>query len=236
MKILLEGKAKKIFYSRDKDILIQHFKDDATAFNNKRKKKFINKGIINNDISANIFKFLNANKINTHFIKKISDREQLIRKVKIIPLEVVIRNYTAGSLCTRTGVKHGKKISPALIEFYFKSDKLGDPFLGEQHIEYLNLCNRKEIIEIKKIAFEINTLLIKYFKDIKIILVDFKIEFGKLKNKFILADEISPDSCRLWDISSKKSLDKDIFRKNNGNLLEAYKNVSERIKKKYNEI
>ena len=125
---------------------------------------------------------------------------------------------------------------PALIEFYFKSDKLGDPFLGEQHIEYLNLCNRKEIIEIKKLALEINTLLIKYFKDIKIILVDFKIEFGKLKNKFILADEISPDSCRLWDISSKKSLDKDIFRKNNGNLLEAYKNVSERIKKKYNEI
>ncbi len=236
MKLILEGKAKKIYSTPKRDTLVQYFKDDTTAYNNKKKKKFFNKGVINNFISANIFLFLKSNKIENHFIKRLSEREQLIKKVSIVPIEVVVRNIAAGSLCKNLGIKKGKKISPPLIEFYLKSDDLNDPLLSEQHILYLNLCTHKELKKIIEIAKKINLLLIKYFKDIRITLVDFKVEFGKYNKKIILADEISPDSCRLWDKKTDKSLDKDVFRESKGNLLDAYNIVFDRIKKKYYEF
>ena len=236
MKLLVEGKAKKIFLYKEKSMLVQYFKDDTTAYNNKKNKKFNNKGIINNYISANIFKYLNKKKIKTHFIKRLNERQQLIKKLKIIPLEVVVRNRVAGSLHKKLGLEFGKKISPPILEFYLKSDKLNDPLLNEQHVIFLKLCNENDLKKVKKIAIKINFLLIKYFNDIKINLIDFKLEFGKYKNHILLADEISPDSCRLWDKSSKKSLDKDLFRENKGDLLEAYTDVLKRIKKKCYDI
>ena len=236
MKLLMEGKAKKIFFYKEKSMLVQYFKDDTTAYNNKKNKKFTNKGIINNYISANIFEYLNKKKIKTHYIKRLNERQQLIKKLKIIPLEVVVRNRVAGSLQKKLGLEFGKKISPPILEFYLKSDKLNDPLLNEQHIIFLKLCSEIDLKKVKKIAIKINFLLIKYFNDIRINLIDFKLEFGKYKNQILLADEISPDSCRLWDKNSKKSLDKDLFRENKGDLLEAYTDVLKRIKKKCYDI
>ena len=230
MKLILEGKAKKIYQSKSKSNLVQYFKDSATAFNNKKKKEFNNKGIINNLISSDIFKYLNKNKIKTHFIEKLNDREQLIRKVKIIPIEVVVRNYAAGSLVKRLAFKRGEKFKKPLIEFYYKCDELNDPIITDDHVILLNLAKEEELIKIKKISLKINSLLIKYFKKINFILVDYKIEFGTLNKEIILADEISPDSCRLWDIKTKLSFDKDVFRENKGDLLKSYKEVIKRLK------
>ena len=225
MKLLIEGKAKKIFYTKDKDVLLQYFKDDTTAFNNKKKKIFKNKGILNNEISAIIFQHLNKNSIKTHFIKKISDREQLIKKVDIIPLEVVIRNVAAGSIIKKFNIKKGKKINPPIIEFYLKSDILNDPFMNADHITYLKVATYKEIKRISLQALKINTLLYNLFFSLGIILVDFKLEFGRYKKSIVLADEISPDSCRLWDKKTKSSLDKDVFRENKGDLISAYNKI-----------
>ena len=230
MKLILEGKAKKIFQTENKSTLIQYFKDSATAFNNKKKRNFKNKGIINNLISSDIFSYLSKNNIKTHFIKRINSREQLIKKLKIIPIEVVVRNYSAGSIVQRLGLKRGQKLKEPLIEFYYKCDQLNDPIINNDHIILLNLANKKEIERIKKIGLKINKLLIKYFKKINFVLVDYKMEFGFLKKNIILADEISPDSCRLWDIKTKQSFDKDIFRENKGNLLKSYLEVLKRLK------
>jgi len=225
MKLLIEGKAKKIYQTKDKNILIQYFKDDATAFNNKKKQVFKDKGILNNAISSIIFEYLKKNKIKTHFIKKISDREQLIKKVNIIPLEVVVRNYSAGSFSKRFAIKKGTKIKNPLLEFYYKSDDLNDPIMNDDHIFYMNIVNFKELKRIKFLALKINVLLSAFFDKTSILLVDFKLEFGKYNNKILLADEISPDSCRLWDKKSKKSFDKDLFRENKGDLIKAYKKI-----------
>ncbi len=230
MKLIIEGKAKKIYQSEIKSNLVQYFKDSATAFNNKKKKNFSNKGIINNLISSDIFQYLNKNKIKTHFIERLNDREQLIRKVKIIPIEVVVRNYAAGSLVKRLAFKRGEKLKKTLIELYYKYDELNDPIITDDHVILLNLAKEEELIKIKKISLKINSLLIKYFKKINFILVDYKLEFGTLNNEIILADEISPDSCRLWDIKSKLSFDKDVFRENKGDLLKSYKEVIKRLK------
>ena len=233
MKLLIEGKAKKIFSTKEKNTLVQYFKDDATAFNNKKRKQFKSKGILNNSISALIFKYLNENRIKTHFIKKISEREQIIKKVKIIPLEVVVRNYSAGSISDKFKIKRGKKFKEPIIEFFLKSDELNDPFMNSAHIKLLNIATAKEIRSLTKLALKINILLIKLFSKIGIILVDFKLEFGRNNNKIILADEISPDNCRLWDIKQKNdtivSLDKDIFRNDLGGLIEAYSEINRRI-------
>jgi len=225
MKLLIEGKAKKIYQTKDKNILIQYFKDDATAFNNKKKQVFKDKGILNNAISSIIFEYLKKNKIKTHFIKKISDREQLIKKVNIIPLEVVVRNYSAGSFSKRFAIKKGTKIKKPLLEFYYKSDDLNDPIMNDDHIFYMNIVNFKELKRIKFLALKINVLLSSFFDKTSILLVDFKLEFGKYNNKILLADEISPDSCRLWDKKSKTSFDKDLFRENKGDLIKAYKKI-----------
>ena len=234
MKLLIEGKAKKIFSTKDKSTLVQYFKDNATAFNNKKRKQFKSKGIINNSISALIFKYLNENRIKTHFIKKISEREQIIKKVKIIPLEVVVRNYSAGSISDKFKIKQGKKFKEPIIEFFLKSDELNDPFMNSDHIKLLNIATAKEIRSLKKLALKINILLIKLFSKIGIILVDFKLEFGKSNNEIILADEISPDNCRLWDKKSKLSLDKDLFRHDKGNLINAYEYIHTKLNRKLN--
>ena len=234
MKLLIEGKAKKIFSTKEKNTLVQYFKDDATAFNNKKRKQFKSKGILNNSISALIFKYLNENRIKTHFIKKISEREQIIKKVKIIPLEVVVRNYSAGSISDKFKIKKGKKFKEPIIEFFLKSDELNDPFMNSAHIKLLNIASAKEIRYLTKLALKINILLIKLFSKIGIILVDFKLEFGRSNNEIILADEISPDNCRLWDKKSKLSLDKDLFRHDKGNLINAYEYIHTKLNRKLN--
>ena len=234
MKLLIEGKAKKIFSTKEKNTLVQYFKDDATAFNNKKRKQFKSKGILNNSISALIFKYLNENRIKTHFIKKISEREQIIKKVKIIPLEVVVRNYSAGSISDKFKIKQGKKFKEPIIEFFLKSDELNDPFMNSAHIKLLSIATAKEIRYLRKLALKINILLIKLFSKIGIILADFKLEFGKSNNEIILADEISPDNCRLWDKKSKLSLDKDLFRHDKGDLINAYEYIHTKLNRKLN--
>ena len=234
MKLLIEGKAKKIFTTKDKNTLVQYFKDDATAFNNKKRKQFKSKGMLNNCISALIFEYLNENRIKTHFIEKINEREQIIKKVKIIPLEVVVRNYSAGSISDKFKIKKGKKFKEPIIEFFLKSDELNDPFMNSAHIKLLNIATTKEIKYLTKLALRINILLIKLFSKIGIILVDFKLEFGRRNNEIILADEISPDNCRLWDKKSKLSLDKDLFRQDKGDLINAYEYVHAKLNRKLN--
>ena len=234
MKLLIEGKAKKIFSTKDKNTLVQYFKDDATAFNNKKRKQFKSKGILNNSISAMIFKYLNKNRIKTHFIEKISEREQIIKKVRIIPLEIVIRNYSAGSISDKFKIKKGKKFKEPIIEFFLKSDELNDPFMNSAHIKLLNIATAKEIKYVTKLALKINILLIKLFSKIGIILVDFKLEFGRSNDEIILADEISPDNCRLWDKKSKLSLDKDLFRQDKGDLINAYEYIHTKLNRKLN--
>ena len=204
---IYEGKAKTLFF-HDDNTLIQYFKDDATAFNKKKHEIINSKGILNNYISEFIFKYLEENGIENHFIKRLNDREQLIKKVQIIPVEVIIRNIAAGTLCKRLGIEEGSKLKKPLIEFTLKNDDLGDPIVSEEHIEVLEFAKKDEIKEMKTQAIVINTLLLDLFSSINIQLIDFKIEFGRLnkEQKVILADEISPDSCRLWDkFSSKKT-------------------------------
>ena len=229
MKLFIEGKAKKLFLTNENNTLIQYFKDDATAFNNKKRNTFTNKGILNNNISTIIYEYLNKNKIKTHFIKKVSDREQLIKKVKIIPIEIVVRNYAAGSLSKKFNIENGIKFNSPIIEHYLKSDELDDPFMNTDHITLLKLATIQEIRKINKIAIKINYLLLNLFSKIDIILIDFKLEFGRHKNNLVLADEISPDSCRLWDKKSKLSFDKDLFRQDKGDLIEAYKHIFDKL-------
>jgi len=227
---IYEGKAKTLFF-HDDNTLIQYFKDDATAFNKKKHEIINSKGVLNNYISEFIFKYLEENGIENHFIKRLNDREQLIKKVEIIPVEVIIRNIAAGTLCKRLGIEEGSKLKKPLIEFTLKNDDLGDPIVSEEHIEVLEFAKKDEIKEMKIQAIVINKLLLDLFSSINIQLIDFKIEFGRLnkEQKVILADEISPDSCRLWDKFSSKKLDKDRFRKNLGGLIDAYKEVATRL-------
>ena len=231
--LLYEGKAKKLFSYKEKDKLIQYFKDDATAFNKKKHDILENKGILNNLISEHIFTHLKKNGIENHFIKRINEREQLVRKLEIIPIEVIIRNIAAGTLSKRLGIEEGKKLPSPLIEFTLKNDNLDDPIISEEHIRAFEWASINEIKEIKKQSIKVNKALIDLFIKVGIILVDFKIEFGRLitenGNKIILADEISPDSCRLWDKKSLKKLDKDRFRRNLGGLIDAYKEVATRL-------
>ena len=227
---IYEGKAKTLF-SYDDDKIIQYFKDDATAFNKKKHEIIDKKGILNNFISEFIFKYLSDNGVENHFIERLDDREQLVRKVEIIPVEVIIRNIATGTLTKRLGVEEGLKLKKPLIEFTLKSDELDDPILSEEHIEVLEYAKKDEMKSIKEQALIINRLLLDLFSSIDILLVDFKIEFGRYgsDNKVILADEISPDSCRLWDKLSSEKLDKDRFRKDLGGLIDAYKEVATRL-------
>ena len=228
--LIYEGKAKTLFFYDD-NTLIQYFKDDATAFNKKKHEIINEKGILNNFISEFIFKYLSENGVENHFIERLNDREQLVKKVDIIPVEVIVRNIATGTLTKRLGIQEGLKLKKPLIEFTLKSDELDDPIISEEHIDVLEYAEKDEINDIKKQALLINRLLLQLFSSINIQLVDFKIEFGRLTvdKKIILADEISPDSCRLWDKSSSEKLDKDRFRKNLGGLIDAYKEVATRL-------
>ena len=232
-KKLYEGKAKILYKGPKANTLIVYFKDDATAFNNKKRSIIKEKGVLNNKMSELIMKKLAAGGVDNHFIKRISDREQLIKKVRIFPLEVIIRNIAAGSICKRLGLKQGMPLKKPLIEFFYKCDELDDPLITREHIEMFGWASEKDMKEITALTFKVNNIMSKLFRSINLKLVDFKIEFGKYQNgkkyKIILADEVSPDSCRLWDFKTNKSLDKDRFRKNLGKIKEAYEEVAERL-------
>ena len=228
-----EGKAKVLYEGPEPGTLIQHFKDDATAFNNKKHALIEGKGVLNNRISEHIFARLGEIGVPTHFVRRINMREQLIREVEIIPLEVVVRNVAAGSLAERLGLEEGKPLPRSIIEFYYKNDALGDPMVCEEHITAFGWAVPQEIDEIMALALRINDFLCGVFSAVGITLVDFKIEFGRVwENEFsrvILADEISPDSCRLWDAHTNEKLDKDRFRRDLGNVIESYTEVARRL-------
>ena len=230
-KKLYEGKAKIIFASDDKNTVIQHFKDDATAFNNQKKASIDGKGIINNRISEHILSSLSDIGIKNHLIKRLNMREQLVRLVSIIPIEFVIRNIATGSLTKRLGIEEGTVLDSPLIEYFLKDDKLGDPIISREHIINFKWLNVMELNYINEQCLRINDFLQGMFRSIGIKLVDFKVEFGKIKSNenIILADEISPDTCRLWDQKTDKKLDKDRFRKDLGNIVEAYQEVARRL-------
>lgn len=226
---LYEGKAKILYATDSPDHVIQYFKDDATAFNALKKGTIQEKGIMNNKISSRIFEYLESEGIPTHFEKRLSDREMLVKKVQIVPLEVIVRNIAAGSLCKLLGIEEGRILACPTLEFCFKEDKLSDPMVNEYHVRALELATDAEMEIIKKYAFRVNDLMREFFKALGITLVDFKLEFGRFKGKVLLADEVSPDTCRLWEIGTGKKLDKDRFRRDLGNIEEAYQEVMSRV-------
>ena len=232
-KKLYEGKAKIVYASSEKNLVIQHFKDDATAFNNKKKSVIDGKGILNNRISEHILTYLSQVGIKNHLVKRLNMREQLIKRVEIIPIEFVVRNIATGSLTNRLGIEEGTVLDSTLIEYCLKDDKLGDPLISKEHIYTFKCATRREIENIDRQLLRINDFLVGLFRGIGIKLVDFKVEFGRYKNnsknEILLADEISPDTCRLWDMNTEKKLDKDRFRKNLGNLIQAYQEVAKRL-------
>jgi len=226
---LHEGKAKVLFATDDPGLLIQYFKDDATAFNGKKKGTIEDKGVCNNSISSNIFRMLEGRGVKTHFVRRLSEREMVVTKVEIILVEVVIRNIVAGSLAKRMGAPTGQKLSEPIIELYYKDDDLGDPMINRCHVRAFSLANDAEMDHIEKEALRINELLVEFFSDIGLTLVDYKLEFGRGPEGILLADEISPDGCRLWDTNSGEILDKDRFRQDLGNLTGTYQEVSRRV-------
>ena len=232
-KKLYEGKAKIIFASSDKKYVIQHFKDDATAFNNQKKSTIEGKGVLNNRISEHILSSLSQIGIKNHLVKRLNMREQVVKLVEIIPIEFIVRNVATGSLTKRLGIEDGTILKEPLIEYCLKDDKLGDPLIAEEHILTFDWASKKEIDKVKKMILRINDFMIGMFRGVGIKLIDFKLEFGRLdtngKKDVILADEISPDTCRLWDSLTDKKLDKDRFRKDLGDLIPAYTEVAKRL-------
>ena len=233
--MLYEGKAKQIFATEKPDEVVVRFKDDATAFNAQKKGQVDKKGQMNNAITTLIFEYLNEKGIPTHFIKQIDDREQLVKKVSIIPLEVIVRNYVAGSMAQRLGVEEGTKSPITIFDICYKDDALGDPLINDYHAIFLGAATREELDKMYALTAGINEILIDLFDKMNIILVDFKIDLGKTPNgEIILADEISPDTCRLWDKDTMKKLDKDRFRRDLGEVTEAYEEIYNRLKKVLN--
>jgi phosphoribosylaminoimidazole-succinocarboxamide synthase len=230
---IYEGKAKVLFEGPEPGTLVQYFKDDATAFNNQKKGVITGKGVLNNRISEYLMTRLNEAGIPTHFLRRLNMREQLVREVEIIPLEVVVRNVAAGSLATRFGLSEGTPLPRSIVEFYYKNDALSDPLVSEEHITAFGWGTPQEIDEILNMALRINDFLSGLFLGVGLRLVDFKIEFGRLWEgddmRIVLADEISPDSCRLWDLKTNEKLDKDRFRRDLGNVEEAYQEVARRL-------
>src|SRR5436309_8730568 len=227
--LIYEGKASKVFETNRHDWVIQYFTDDATAFNAQKRGSIVDKGVVNNKVSERLFLLLEKGGIPTHFIKRLSDREMLTKRVKIIPIEVVVRNRVAGSLAKRLGLKEGDVIEPPIVEFYYKNDALGDPLITEDHVLLLNLAAPPVVNQIKAWASRINQLLVPFFQERSMVLVDFKLEFGLYHGKLVLADEISPDTCRFWDKQTGESMDKDRFRKDLGRIEEAYQEVLRRV-------
>lgn len=224
-KQIYEGKAKILYETDDPSLLIQYFKDDATAFNAQKRGTIQNKGVMNNKISSVIFTHLEKHGVQTHFVKQLSDREMLVKKLEIVPVEVVMRNIVAGSLSKRMGIEEGVVLAEPVLEWYYKSDSLGDPMINCGHIKAFRLATQSEMDDIRGYAFKVNDFLIKYFDEIGIKLVDFKLEFGRHNGKILLGDEITPDGCRLWDKETNEKLDKDRFRRDLGGVEDAYKRV-----------
>ena len=227
---LYEGKAKKVFATDDPNLVIVDYKDDATAFNGLKKGSIAGKGVINNVMSNHMFQLLEKQGVLTHFVEQLSERETLVKKVSIVPLEVIIRNISAGSFAKRFGVEEGIVFDEPTIEFSYKNDDLGDPLMNAYHAVALKAATREEIETIKSMAFKVNEVMKQYFDSLNVILVDFKLEFGKTADgKIVLADEISPDTCRLWDKTTKEKLDKDRFRRDLGGVEEAYQEIMKRV-------
>lgn len=235
MKLLYEGKAKQLFQCENNEEIYIHYKNSATAFNGEKKEEFDKKGILNNTITSFIFEYLKRNGIETHFIKKVNDTDQICKHVKIIPLEVITRNIVAGSMAKRYGLEEGMKLKKPIFELSYKNDELNDPLINDDHAIALGIVSEEELSFIKKETEKINELLKKFFLKAGLILVDFKIEFGKTSDgKIILSDEISPDTCRLWDVKTRNKLDKDRFRRNLGSFMDAYEEVLRRITSAWN--
>ncbi|MFI3237043.1 MAG: phosphoribosylaminoimidazolesuccinocarboxamide synthase [Lachnospiraceae bacterium] len=226
---LYEGKAKKVYATENPDIVIVDYKDDATAFNGEKKGTITGKGVVNNRMSNHVFKILEKEGVPTHLVEELSDRETAVKKVDIVPLEVIIRNVAAGSFSKRLGVPEGTQFACPTVEFSYKNDDLGDPLINDHFAVALNLATWEEIEIIKQYAFKVNDVLKAYFLEADIKLVDFKIEFGRYHGEIILADETSPDTCRLWDVNTNEKLDKDRFRRDMGNVEEAYNEVFARL-------
>jgi phosphoribosylaminoimidazole-succinocarboxamide synthase len=222
---LYEGKAKILYNTSDPDLLVQYFKDDASAFDGKKKGTIVDKGVMNNHMSSKIFQYLEDEGIKTHFVKNLNDREMLVKKLDIIPVEVVLRNIAAGSLCKRLGIEEGRVMEKPILEFFYKSDPLGDPMINECHVDVFGWATKEEVEILKSEGLKINNLMIKFFKERNIRLVDFKVEFGRHNGEVLLGDEISPDGCRLWHWNTNEKMDKDRFRFNMGNVEEKYQEV-----------
>ena len=228
--LLYEGKAKKVYATEDPAILLVDYKDDATAFNGLKKGTISGKGAINNRVTNYMMQLLETQGVPTHFVKELSDRQTLVKKVSIVPLEVIIRNISAGSFAKRYGVEEGIVFAEPTIEFSYKNDELGDPLINSYHALALGLATREEIETIKKLAFRVNEVMKAYFKGLNVDLVDFKLEFGRLADgTIVLADEISPDTCRFWDSRTLEKLDKDRFRRDMGHVEDAYQEMMKRI-------
>ena len=225
-----EGKAKILHKTADPDLLIQYFKDDASAFDGKKKGTIVDKGVMNNHMSSRIFEYLEENGVKTHFVKTLNDREMLVKSLEIIPVEVVLRNVAAGSLCKRLGIEEGRVFEEQpILEFFYKSDPLGDPMINECHVEVFGWATKEEVEILKSEGLKINNLMVEFFKQRKIRLVDFKLEFGRHKGEVLLGDEISPDGCRLWNWETNEKMDKDRFRFNLGSVEEKYQEVYDLI-------
>ena len=227
--LLYEGKAKKVYTTEDPDVLIVSYKDDATAFNGLKKGTIVGKGAINNRMTNYIFKKLEEKGVPTHYIEELNDRETAVKKVEIVPLEVIIRNFSAGSFAKKIGMEEGVPFKCPTLEFSYKNDDLGDPFINKYYALALDLATEEEIDAITRYAFQVNEVMKEYFASLNIELIDFKIEFGRYHGQIILADEVSPDTCRLWDKDTHEKLDKDRFRRDLGNVEDAYQEVFRRL-------
>jgi len=226
---LYEGKAKRVYRTDDPDLYLVEYKDDATAFNGAKKGTIQNKGVLNNQISGVFFRMLEERGIPTHFVELVSDREMLVKTLEIVPVEVVVRNIAAGSLAKRLGLAEGTVLSSPVLEYYYKSDELGDPMINDYHIRALGLASPEQMERIRDMALAVNNIMLEYLADKNIDLVDFKLEFGIHKGEVILGDEISPDTCRFWDKHTREKLDKDRFRRDLGNVEGAYEEVYKRL-------
>ncbi len=226
---LYEGKAKIIYSTDDPERSIMYFKDDATAFDGAKKGTIEEKGVINNTISSKIFEYLESNEIKTHYVEKLSDREMLVKKVEIITVEVILRNLVAGSLAKKMGIEEGAELKSPILELCYKDDALHDPMINDDYVEAFGYATAEELAEMKEAAMKVNWLMSRFFDERGIILVDFKLEFGRHKGEVLLADEITPDGCRLWDSVTKEKLDKDRFRRDLGNIEDSYKKVLDKV-------
>ena len=228
--LLYEGKAKRLYATEDSNILFVEYKDSATAFNGEKKEEIAGKGVLNNRITTLIFEKLQSNGIASHFVKRISDHEQLVRKVEIIPIELVVRNIAAGSLAKRLGLEEGTPLKRPIVEYHYKNDDLGDPHISTEHIDVLGIATPEEVQALYDGGLRVNEVLRPMFAEIGVELIDFKLEFGRdAEGNVLLADEISPDTCRLWDAKTKQKLDKDVFRRNLGSLTEVYEIILTRL-------